>query len=57
MFSILEGKKTVLAALGLVGLALFQLSTGDYAMAVQSFLAALTAFGLRSAIANSNKVV
>jgi hypothetical protein len=48
-----NGYKTYLAAAGLVGLALYQASTGEYQQAVQSFLAALTAAGLRSAIAKA----
>lgn len=47
----LDGKKTILAAVGLVGLAVYQASIGSYDLAVQSALAALAAFGLRSAIA------
>lgn len=50
---ILQGRKTYLAAFGLAGLAFFQYSTGDLAGAVQSALGALTAFGLRSAIAQA----
>lgn len=44
------GIKTYLAAAGLAGLALYQLSVGSYEAAYQSFMAALAAFGLRSAI-------
>ena len=51
--NVLSGFKTYLAAAGLVGLAIFQASTGQYEQAVQSVLAALTAAGLRSAIAKS----
>jgi hypothetical protein len=46
----LNGYKTYLAAAGLIGLAAFQVSTGQYEQAVQSALAALTAAGLRHAI-------
>jgi hypothetical protein len=49
----LSGYKTYLAAAGLVGLAVFQVSTGQYEQAVQSALAALTAVGLRHAIAKA----
>lgn len=47
----LEGKKTNLAALGLLGLALYQFSAGQYPEAYQSLMAALAAFGVRSAVA------
>lgn len=47
----MTGWKTYLAAAGLVGLALYQLSQGDYAAAAQSLMAALAAAGLRHAIA------
>ena len=47
----LDGKKTILAAVGLVGLSLWQVSQGQYDTAVGTFLAALGAFGLRHAIA------
>lgn len=49
----LNGFKTYLAAAGMLGLALFQFSTGDYATAWQSMMGALAAFGLRVAIANA----
>jgi hypothetical protein len=49
----LSGYKTYLAAAGLVGLAVFQVSTGQYEQAVQSALAALTAAGLRHALAKT----
>ncbi len=48
-----NGYKTYMAAAGLVGLALYQASTAEYQQAVQSLLAALTAAGLRSAIAKA----
>ena len=48
----LAGYKTKLAAVGLVGLAVYQFSQGDYTNAVSSFMLALAAFGLRSAIAS-----
>lgn len=53
----LSGWKTYLAAGGLLGLALWQLSQGDFEAASQSFLAALAAFGLRSAIAKQERRV
>jgi hypothetical protein len=48
--AILSGKKTYLAAIGLVGLAVFQFSTGDIPGGIQSLLGAAAAFGLRSAV-------
>lgn len=46
-----SGYKTYLAAAGLFGLALYDASVGQYEQAVQQFLAALAAAGLRHAIA------
>jgi hypothetical protein len=54
ILNLLNGYKTYIAALGLVGLAVYQVSQGEYDQAVQSFLGALAAAGLRSAIAKSN---
>jgi len=48
----LEGYKTYLACAGLFGLALYQLSQGQFEQAGQSFLAAMAAYGLRSAMRN-----
>lgn len=50
MISKLDGWKTYLAAAGLVGLALYQLSQGQVEAALQSLLAALAAAGLRHAV-------
>lgn len=47
---ILQGKKTYLAVAGLVGLAVYQYTVGDYVGLTQSVLAALSVFGLRSAL-------
>jgi len=47
---ILTGYKTFFAAAGLVGLALYQASTHDFASAWQSLMAALAAFGLKMAV-------
>ena len=44
------GWKTYLAAAGLVGLAIYQLSQGEIQAAIQSFLAALAALGIRHAV-------
>ena len=49
-FDPLPGYKSYLAAAGLFGLALYQISTGDYPLAVQSLLAALAVFGIRTAL-------
>jgi hypothetical protein len=49
----LSGWKTYLAAAGLVGLAIYQVSQGQVELAIQSFLAALAAVGLRSAISTT----
>ena len=50
-----DGKKTYLAVAGLLGLAVYQLSIGQPEPAVQSFLAALAAAGLRHAVAKSDQ--
>jgi hypothetical protein len=42
-----------MAAVGLVGLSLYQVSISQYDQAVHSFLAAMVAAGLRSAIART----
>lgn len=44
--SFLQGWKTKIAAFGLLGLAVYQLSQGEIDKAMQSALAALAAFGL-----------
>lgn len=48
----MAGFKTYLACAGLIGLALYQFSQGQVEQASQSFLAALAAYGLRSALKN-----
>lgn len=48
----LSGLRTYLAAIGLVGLAVYQLSVGEYAAAWASFMGALAAFGIRTALRN-----
>jgi len=50
MFKFLEGKKTYIAAIGLLGLALYQVTIADYAPAIETFMAALAAFGIRHAM-------
>lgn len=47
--NLLAGYRTKLAALGLVGLALYQFTQGDMTTAWQSLMAALAAYGLRKA--------
>jgi hypothetical protein len=51
ILALFSGYKTYLAATGLLGLSVYQVSQGQYEMSYQSFMAALTAFGLRHAIA------
>ena len=46
----LAGWKTYLAGAGLIGLALYQLSQGQYELAWQSLMAGLALLGLRRAI-------
>jgi hypothetical protein len=50
IFTALNGYKTYLAAAGLVGLALYQLSTGSVAEAFQTLMGALAAGGLKHAV-------
>lgn len=45
-----SGWKTYAAALGLLGLAVYQLTQGDYVNGLESLLAALAAFGIRHAL-------
>ncbi len=49
--TVLSGFRTYLAAAGLLGYSLYQLSNADYPGAWTSLMAALAAFGLRQAIA------
>lgn len=51
----MTGWKTYLAAAGMLGLAIYQFSQGQYDLAVQSIMAALAAAGLRHAIATDKK--
>lgn len=51
ILSLVNGYKTYIAAAGLMGLSMYQVSAGQYDQASQTFLAALAAAGLRSAIA------
>ncbi len=50
---ILSGYKTYLAAAGLIGLAIYQASQGQFEPAVQSVLAALATLGMRHATAKN----
>ena len=52
-FSFLDGFKTYLAGAGLFGLALYQFSTGDYASAWQSMMAALAAVSIKHAVSRA----
>jgi hypothetical protein len=54
ILNLLNGYKTYIAAVGLIGLAIYQVSTGQYNMAFQSILAGLAAAGLRSDMAKVN---
>ena len=49
----ITGYKTYIAALGLVGLAVYQGSQGQFDQAAQSIFGALAAVGLHSAIVKS----
>ena len=49
--NVLDGYKTYIAAAGLVGLSLFQFSTGQIPLGFQTLFSALAAAGLRNAIA------
>jgi hypothetical protein len=51
VLTLLSGYKTYIAAAGLAGLAVYQLSQGQFEPALQSVLGALTAVGLRHAVA------
>ncbi len=51
ILNLVNGYKTYIAAFGLFCLAGYQASQGDYTTAYQSLMLALTAAGLRNAIA------
>lgn len=53
ILNMVDGYKTYIAAAGLFGLSLYQLSAGQYDQASQTFFAALAAAGLRNAIAKT----
>ena len=46
----LDGYKTYIAAAGLFGLSLFQVSQGQFETAIQSFMGGLAAIGVRHAV-------
>lgn len=52
-----EGYKTIISCIGLVGLGIYQASQGEFGAAMQSFIAALGLFGLRSAMAKQEEVI
>lgn len=54
--SFLDGWKTYIAALGLLGLGVYQMSQGQFEVAMQSIMAAFAAFGLRKALERSEPV-
>ena len=54
IFSLLSGYKTYLAGVGLVGRGVYQVSQGQFATSIQSFLAALATVGLRHAVAKQS---
>lgn len=49
-FDILAGNKSYIAAIGLIGLGVYQLTQKDYVAGIQSFIAAFAAFGIRNAV-------
>ncbi len=53
ILNLLSGYKTYLAAVGLLGLAVYQASQSQFEPAFQSLLAALAAVGLRHAVAKT----
>ncbi|MDX2035965.1 MAG: hypothetical protein SFX72_04890 [Isosphaeraceae bacterium] len=50
LLQFVNGYKTYIAAVGLLGLAVYELSMGDVTKAAETFLAALAAAGLRHAV-------
>jgi len=50
----LQGYKTYLAVAGLIGLAIYQASVGQYEQAIQTAIAAAAAAGLRNAITTAS---
>jgi hypothetical protein len=50
----LKGYKTYVAAVGLIGLSVYQFSNNDFPNAYQSLMAGLAAFGIRSAIKDND---
>jgi hypothetical protein len=54
ILNLVNGYKTYIAAIGLAGLAVYQFSQGQFDSGYQSILGALTAAGLRHAIAKAS---
>jgi hypothetical protein len=54
ILSLLAGYKTYIAVAGLLGLALYQFSTGQFDLAVQSLLGGLAAAGLHADLKQPN---
>lgn len=48
-----DGKKTILAGVGLLCLSVYQLTTGEYDKAAETFFAALGLLGIRHAVKKS----
>lgn len=57
ILALLAGYKTYIAAIGLVGLAVYNLSVGDFPSATNNFLLALAAIGLRHAVTVQTETV
>ena len=55
ILNLFGGYKTYIAALGMVGLAIYQFSIGDVPNGMHSLLAAGTAAGLRHAVAKMSR--
>ena len=52
--NLFSGYKTYIAAIGLVGLSVYQASTAEFSQAFQTLMSALVAAGLRSAITTAS---
>lgn len=49
--------QTVVAAIGLLGLATYQMSQGDFSTALQNFMAAMAAFGISKTMIENQEAV
>jgi hypothetical protein len=56
-FDVLAGSKSYIAAIGLIGLAIYQLTQKDYVAGIQSIMAAIAAFGIRNAVGRQENQV